>query len=82
MLKRKAITLAQALQAIDVYHHIPLRLVEVELADSRQLAADLYSYAYDAYLLRCAIRYKAPLLTLDKNLSRLANSKRISAVEV
>ena len=82
MLKRKAITLAQALQAIDVYHNIPLRLVEVELAGSLQLAADLNIYAYDAYLLRCAIRYKAPLLTLDKNLSRLANSIRITVVEV
>ena len=82
MLKRKVITLHQALQAIEVYQRIPVRFVDVELADSLQLAAELNSYAYDAYLLRCAIRYKVSLLTLDKNLARLANLKGISVIEV
>lgn len=29
-------------------------------------------YAYDAYFLDCAVRYRAPLLTLDRPLKRAA----------
>jgi predicted nucleic acid-binding protein len=82
MIKRKVITLHQALQAIAVYHQIPLRFAEVELADSLQLAAELNIYAYDAYVLRCALKYNAPVLTLDKNLVRLADLKNIPVVKV
>ncbi len=57
MLKRKAVTLQQALQAIGSYHQIPLRFLDVELTDSLRLAAELNIYAYDAYLLRCAQKY-------------------------
>jgi len=64
--------LQRTLQAITTYQQIPLRLVGVELAESLQLAAELNIYAYDAYLLRCAMRYSVPLLTLDQQLSRLA----------
>lgn len=47
-----------------------------------QIAADLNIYAYDAYLLRCALKYKAPLLSLDDKLLRLAKANRIAVVEV
>ena len=82
MLKRKAVTLHQALQAITAYQQIPLCLVDVELAESLQLPAELNIYAYDAYLLRCAMRYSVPSLTLDQQLSRLARVKNIPVVEV
>jgi predicted nucleic acid-binding protein len=82
MLKRKAITLQQALQSIETYHQIPLRFVEVELSDSLRLAAELNIYAYDAYLLRCAEKYKAPLLSLDARLLELAKQKNMTVVGV
>lgn len=82
MLRRKRITLEQALQAIDIYLGIPIRFVEVELVDSLQLADDLNLYAYDAYLVRCAEKYRLPLLTLDVKLAEMAKSKKIQVLEV
>jgi predicted nucleic acid-binding protein len=82
MLRRKRITLEQALRAIDIYLGIPIRFVEVELVDSLQLADELNLYAYDAYLLRCAGKYRLPLLTLDAKLAEMAKSKKIQVLEV
>jgi predicted nucleic acid-binding protein len=82
LLKRQRITLEQALQAIDIYLEIPLRFVGVELASSMELANAFGIYAYDAYLLRCAEKYRLPLLTLDKRLVQAAKDKGISVFEV
>jgi predicted nucleic acid-binding protein len=82
MLKQKRITLHQALKAIEVYRRIPVRPVEVELEVSLKTAAELNIYAYDAYLLRCAIKYNAPLISLDKNLIELAQGIGVETIEV
>ena len=82
LLRRGRATLEQALQAIDMYLEIPVRFVEVELTNSLGLAGELGIYAYDAYLLRCAEKYRLPLLTLDKRLILAAKDKGISVLEV
>lgn len=82
MLKRKRITVAEALQAIEIYLQIPVRFVEVELTESLELAGELGLYAYDAYLLRCAAKYRLPLLTLDVRLIQAAKEKKIQVLEV
>ena len=82
MLKRKRITLEQAIAAIETYLQIPVRFVEVELVDSLTLADELDMYAYDAYLLCCAEKYRSPLLSLDKKLIQLAKSKKIAVLEI
>jgi predicted nucleic acid-binding protein len=82
MLRRGRVTLHQALQAIQVYYRIPIRFVEVELEESLRLAAELNVYAYDAYLIRCAVKYGAPLLSLDQALQRVARSKGVDVIEV
>jgi len=68
--------------ATEVYRCIPMRFAEVELEESLKLAAELNIYAYDAYLIRCALKYNAPLLSLDENLVRVAQAKGAKAVEV
>jgi hypothetical protein len=45
----------------------------------RQLS---WIYAYDAYLLVCAIQFGAPLLTLDDSLKVAATSLGITVLEV
>ena len=60
MLKRNRVTAADAIQAIETYQRIPLRMVDVELDEAIKLADKLNIYAYDAYLIRCAIKYKSP----------------------
>jgi predicted nucleic acid-binding protein len=82
MLRRGRVTLHQALRAIEVYYRIPVRFVEVELEESLRLAAELNVYAYDAYLIRCALKYAAALLSLDQALLRVARSKGVDVIEV
>jgi predicted nucleic acid-binding protein len=55
--------------------------VEVNLEEALQLAKRLDVYAYDAYLLRCADEFNAPLLTLDKSLRGHARAIGLSVLE-
>jgi len=82
MLKRDRVSLTEALQAIAVYNNILLRTVDIELDEALKLADTLNIYAYDAYLIRCAIKYKAPLLSLDQSLIHAAKSIKAQIVEV
>lgn len=82
LLKRRRLTLEEALQAIEIYLQIPVRFVEVELTESLELADELGLYAYDAYLLRCAAKYRLPLLTLDHQLIQAAKEKKLQVLEV
>jgi predicted nucleic acid-binding protein len=82
LLKRKHLKLAEVLDAVDIYLQIPVRFIEVELAESLELADEMDLYAYDAYLLRCAVRYHLPLLTLDGRLAEAAKRKKIQVLEV
>lgn len=82
MLKRNRITLAQALRALEVYGQIPIRFADAELEDSLAIAAQLNIYAYDAYLIRCALKYNAPLISLDEGLVRAAQQMKVKIIEV
>lgn len=82
MLRRNRVTIEQALQSMAIYKTIPIRFVDVELEESLQLAEALDIYAYDAYLIRCALKYSAPLITLDQNLITVAQRARARIIEV
>ncbi len=82
MFRRRRVTLEQATEAVRIYQSIPIRFVNVELIDSLQIAHHLNIYAYDAYLVRCAEKYRAPLLTLDASLRRRAADYGIQIMEV
>lgn len=82
MFKRRRITIDQAVQAIAIYRQIPLRFVEIELEDAVRLAGELDIYAYDAYLIRCAQKYKSSLLTLDQGLRVAAERAAVTIIEV
>jgi len=82
MLKRGRITLEQAQQAIKIYRAIPIRFVEIELESALEIADELKIYAYDSYIIQCAIQYKRPLMALDKDLLGCARQKGIRTIEV
>ena len=82
MFKRSRLSLEEAIKAVVIFKQIPIRFVEVELEESLRLANQLNIYAYDAYLLRCAQKQKAPLLSLDKALLALAKQLKLQVVEV
>jgi len=82
MLKRKKITLDEALKALDAYAKIPIGFLDIELGPSLRIADKLGIYAYDAYILRCAQKYRAPLVSLDRYLIDCAKSMGMRVMEV
>ena len=82
MLKRNRVPLEEAIQAIAAYQKIPIRFVSIELDEAIRLADTLKIYAYDAFLIRCAIKYKSPLLSLDKSLVNSAKLIKARILEV
>jgi predicted nucleic acid-binding protein len=82
MLKRNRITVDQAVQAVTIFKQIPIRFVDVDLEETLILADELDIYAYDAYLIRCAQKYRSPLLTLDKGLLAAADRASVQIMEV
>jgi predicted nucleic acid-binding protein len=82
MLRRKRIDLTQARSAAAAYEKIRIEFVDVSLDEALDLAARLGAYAYDAYLIACARKRRAPLLTLDAGLARRAQAVEVQVLEV
>ena len=47
-----------------------------------QIIGILGIYAYDAYMIACATKYRCPLLTLDRGLMRAAEQSGVEVMEV
>lgn len=82
MFKQDRVTLEDARKGLKIFQSIPLRYVEIDIPNALRLSKEIKMYAYDAYLLDCAKRYKSPLLTLDSKLKAAAQSINIEALEV
>jgi predicted nucleic acid-binding protein len=82
LLKRRRLKLTEVQAALSAYAQIPIRFVEVELAAALELADRFGLYAHDAYLVACARRQRAPLLTLDARLGRAAHEAGVQVLEV
>ena len=82
MLKRKRISLADARRALSAYGQIPIRFVDVDLAQAISLADQLGIYAYDAYLLACALNQHCGLISLDGGMIHAARLLGITTIEV
>ena len=82
MIKRKRIDLRQARQALRAYGRIPIQFSDIDLERSLELAANLNLYAYDAYIIQCALNHRSPVLTLDRRLVRSAKRAGAAAIEV
>ena len=82
MFKRNRLSIEEAQKGLLIFSGIPLRYIEPDFVKVLHLAKETNMYAYDAYFLDCAIRHKAPLLTLDKKLRTAANDLGIETLEV
>lgn len=80
MLKRDRITAKQAQACVRSYQQIALTKIEVDLAASLEVVERFQIYAYDAYLLTCALAQKTPLLTLDRALMVVARQLNIEVL--
>lgn len=81
MVKRRKLTKAEALEAEVSIGHIPVRLVDVDIQASLQIALQYNIYAYDAYFLQCARFFSYPLLTLDLRMKQVASDMGIKVLE-
>ncbi len=82
LLKRRRLKLAEVQAALAAYAEIPIRFVDIDLAAALELADRFGLHAYDAYLMTCARRQRAPLLTLDARLARAAKEAGVQVMEV
>lgn len=82
LFKRGRIGLGQAKMALGFYRQIPVRLAAVELEAAVELAEEFGIYAYDAYILECARRYRTPLLSLDEYQCAVARRMGVEVLEV
>jgi predicted nucleic acid-binding protein len=81
MIKRGRITLEQAKTAIEIYEQIPINLIDVDLKQALEIVDKHKVYAYDAYMMACALNRNCPLLTLDGGLAHAAKAAGIEVWE-
>jgi predicted nucleic acid-binding protein len=82
MVRRRRITIEQALRAAAGYGTISLRLIDVPLEEALSIATEFGLYAYDAYVVVCALGQRASLLTLDDQLAAAARRAGVQVPEV
>jgi predicted nucleic acid-binding protein len=82
LFRRRRIDLDQATTALASFGRIALRLADVDVEASVRLAHEQSIYAYDAYVLECARRYRTPLLSLDGPLRTVARKIDVKVMEV
>ena len=82
MFKRKRIDLATAEKALDAYFQIPIATMDVDLPSAVRLSNDLKVYAYDAYVIDCALKRNAPIISLDGGLLEACRRANVEIIEV
>ena len=82
MFKQNRLTMNEAQKGLVIFDSIPLRYIDPDFVNALKISKQADMYAYDAYFLDCAIRQKAPLLTLDRKLKTAAQNLKVATMEV
>ncbi len=82
MFKQNRLTFDEAKEGLLIFESIPLRYIKTDFVNALKISKQTNMYAYDAYFLDCAIRQKAPLLTLDQMLKTAAQKLKVETMEV
>jgi predicted nucleic acid-binding protein len=82
MFKKRRINGDEARAIITSYSQVPIEFCDVDLTHAIEIAGEQNMYAYDSYMLECALSTGAPLLTLDVELRAQAGQLGILVVEV
>lgn len=82
MIKRHRIILDQAFKVIKLYEMIPIRFVDTDLHETIAIAGKYSLYAYDAYLIVCALHQRCSMMSLDAALIQTARKAGVTVVEV
>lgn len=81
MFKQNRLTLEDAAKGLAIYNSIPLRYMRPDFVNAMTISKQANIYAYDAYFIDCAVRQKAPLLTLDQRLKAVARDMNVGILE-
>ena len=82
MFKRNRLSMEEAQKGLLIFRGIPIRYIEPDFVKVMHISKEINMYAYDVYFLDCAVRHKAPILTLDKKLNAAARSLNLDTLEV
>ena len=81
MVKKRILLADEVPAAWEAVQAIPVELRPIEFLSALEIAVRFGAYAYDAYYLDCALRLRAPLLTLDRTMKRVAGELFIPVLE-
>lgn len=82
MIKRERVSVIKAIQVVKQFELVPIRRTPVRLKEALELSEEFNIYAYDGYVLDCALQYRTPLLSLDRRMIDVAKELNISVLEV
>lgn len=82
MFRRGRLSLSQAREVLTQFENIPVRRTNLRLAEATEIAYKHSVYAYDAYVLDCAMHYRTPLLSLDDQLKAIGYKLDVNILEV
>jgi len=72
MIKKEIITSKEKmLDLVNIFQKIPLKMIEINLEKSLEIAWENKIYAYDAFYLEAAKRLNLPLLTFDNKMKTI-----------
>ncbi len=81
MVKQQRLAPQQALAAWEAVSAIPVALRSIDLRGALRLSCAHNIYAYDGFMLQCALEESAMLLTLDAGMRRVALDLGIDVLE-
>ena len=81
MVKKGSLEKSDVRRTWDMLLRIPVELCDIDIRSALDIAARFNLYAYDAYFLECALKHRAPLLTLDKGMQRVAKKLPVEVLE-
>lgn len=82
MFKQNRLTIDEAQKGLAIFDSIPLQYIRPDFVNALKLSKQANIYAYDAYFLDCAVRHKAPVLTLDRKLKTAAHNLNVVTLEI
>ena len=82
MFNQSKLNLEEVQKGLKIFESIPIQYIKPDFVNAMKISKQANIYAYDAYFLDCASRYKAPILTLDQKLRSVAQKIKVAIVEV